>query len=117
VSALGVEEQRVRVLLDFTSPPADRQALGDAFRVEVHVVVWEAPAALRVPTAALFRRGDAWMAFAVDEGRLHARRLEVGEQATDAAELRGGLREGELVVLRPSESLREGLRADAILAP
>jgi HlyD family secretion protein len=117
LSALGVEEQRVRVLLDFTSPPSERESLGDAFRVEVHVVAWEAGAALRVPTAALFRRGESWMAFTVDDGRVRARRLDVGEQAPELAELRGGASEGELVVLRPSESLRDGLRAEAMITP
>jgi HlyD family secretion protein len=117
LSALGVEEQRVRVLLDFTSPLAEREALGDAFRVEVHVVTWEAGAVLRVPTAALFRRNDSWMAFAVEDGRVRSRRVEIGEQSPDAAELRNGAREGELVVLRPGESLRDGLLAEASVSP
>src|SRR5207248_7492929 len=60
VSALGVEEQRVRVLLDLTAPSDEWRTLGDNYRVEVHVVAWQADAVLRVPTAALFRRGDAW---------------------------------------------------------
>jgi HlyD family secretion protein len=117
VSALGVEEQRVKVLLDFTSPPSQREELGDAFRVEVHVVAWQAAAALRLPTAALFRRGDSWMAFTVEDDRARARRVEVGEQAADVAELRGGAHEGELVVLRPSESLRGGLRVEPLVSP
>jgi HlyD family secretion protein len=117
LSALGVEEQRVRVLFDFTSPPSEREALGDAFRVEVHVVAWETDATLRVPTAALFRRGDSWMAFTVDDGRAHARRLELGEQSAEVAQLRAGGREGELVVLRPSESLREGARVEPTTVP
>jgi HlyD family secretion protein len=114
LSALGVEEQRVKVLLDFTSPPAERESLGDAFRVDVHVIAWETDAALRVPTAALFRRGEAWMAFAVENGRAQSRTLAIGEQAADVAELKSGAREGDAVVLRPSETLRDGVRVEAI---
>jgi HlyD family secretion protein len=116
VSALGVEEQRVKVTLDPVGSPADWQALGDGYRVEVHVVVWEAPAVLRVPTAALFRRGDAWFAFAVDGNKVVARRLDIGEQSEDLAELRGGLKDGDRVVLRPGEALRDGVRVEAVAA-
>jgi len=71
VSALGVEEQRVRVLLDLTAAPA---SLGDNFRVEVHIVAWQSDSVLRAPTAALFRRGDDWAAFVIEDGRAHAER-------------------------------------------
>jgi HlyD family secretion protein len=117
LSALGVEEQRVRVTLDFVSPLGERESLGDAYRVEVHIVAWESPDALRLPTAALFRRGDAWMAFAVEGGRVRARRLEIGEQAPDSAEVLAGAKAGDPVVLRPGESLHEGDRVEALLSP
>jgi HlyD family secretion protein len=116
VSALGVEEQRVRVLLDLTAPPPEWRTLGDNFRVEVHVVAWQADAVLRLPTAALFRRGDAWMAFFVVDGKVQARKLEIGEQSAEQAEVRSGARAGEEVVLRPSESLRDGMRVAALAA-
>ena len=117
VSALGVEEQRVRVLLDLTAAPAQWRALGDNFRVEVHIIAWQADAVLRAPTAALFRRGEDWAAFAIEDGRVRARRLEVGEQSPELVELRGGAREGERVVLRPAESLRDGVRVEAAVDP
>jgi HlyD family secretion protein len=110
LSALGVEEQRVRVILDLAAPRSEWRALGDNFRVEAHIVAWQAAAALRAPTAALFRRGDGWAAFFVEGGRAQLRTLEVGEQSPDVVELRGGAREGDHVILRPSESLREGVR-------
>ncbi|HEX6837430.1 MAG TPA: HlyD family efflux transporter periplasmic adaptor subunit, partial [Polyangia bacterium] len=116
LSALGVEEQRVRVLFDLTAPPGAWQSLGDNFRVEVHIVAWEAPSVLRLPTAALFRRGDAWAAFAVENGVVRARRIEVGEQSPEVAELRGGAREGDEVVLRPGEALHDGVRVTATRA-
>jgi HlyD family secretion protein len=115
LSALGVEEQRVRVVLDLVDPATQWQSLGDNFRVEVHVVTWQGDSVLRVPALALFRRADGWAAFVVDHGRLRERRLEVGEQSPEAAEVRGGATEGELVVLRPGESLREGMRVAPVV--
>jgi HlyD family secretion protein len=116
VSALGVEEQRVRVLLDLSAAPAEWHALGDNFRVEVHVVAWQSDSVLRAPTAALFRRGDRWAAFVVDDGRARLRRLEVGEQSPEEVELRGGATEGQRVILRPGEALRDGVRVEGSLA-
>jgi HlyD family secretion protein len=113
VSALGVEEQRVRVILDLTAPPQTFNALGDNFRVEVHVVAWQSESVLRAPTAALFRRGDQWAAFAVEDGRAKVRTLQVGEQSPELVEVRGGAKEGDVVVLRPGEALKEGARVEA----
>jgi HlyD family secretion protein len=110
VSALGVEEQRVRVILDLTAPPAEWRALGDNYRVEVHIVAWQADSVLRIPAAALFRRDDAWAAFLIEDGRARSRALTIGEQAPDVAELKSGAKEGDQVVLRPGESLRDGTR-------
>jgi HlyD family secretion protein len=114
VSALGVEEQRVRVLLDLAAPPDEWRTLGDNFRVEVHIVAWQADSVLRAPSAALFRRGDAWAAFVVDDGRARARTLQIGEMSTDSAEVRGGAQAGDVFILRPGESLRDGARVAAI---
>jgi HlyD family secretion protein len=108
VSALGVEEQRVRVLLDLTAPPAEWHTLGDNFRVEVHIVAWAADSVLRGPGAALFRRGDRWAAFAVEGGRAKLRLLDVGEMSTESAEVRSGAAAGDALILRPTESLRDG---------
>jgi HlyD family secretion protein len=113
LSALGVEEQRVRVLLDFVGAPTERASLGDAFRVEVHVIAWEKPDALRIPVAALFRRADAWAAFAVDGDHAHVQKLEIGEQSADYGEVKSGATEGMNVVLRPSETLKDGTRVEA----
>ena len=112
LSALGVEEQRVRVLVDLTAPPDEWRALGDNFRVEVHIVAWQADSVLRVPTTALFRRGETWAAFVLDGGRARLRALEIGEQSPVEAEVRSGGREGDQVVLRPGEALRDGVRVE-----
>ncbi|HEY2743934.1 MAG TPA: HlyD family efflux transporter periplasmic adaptor subunit [Polyangia bacterium] len=113
VSALGVEEQRVRVLLDLVAPPAEWRTLGDNFRVEVHIVVWQSDSVLRAPGAALFRRGESWAAFVVDGGRARARTLSIGEMSADSAEVRGGAQAGDVVILRPGESLQDGARVAA----
>jgi HlyD family secretion protein len=117
LSALGVEEQRVRVTLDLIGQGADWKALGDAFRVEVHIIAWQSDSVLRLPSAALFRRGDSWAAYAIEDGRLALRKLDLGEHSPELAEIRGGAKEGDIVVLRPGESLREGARVEAVTAP
>ncbi len=110
VSALGVEEQRVNVVMDFEDPLGAWSALGDGYRVEVRIVVWEGDGVLKVPTSSLFRRGDDWAVFAVSGGRTEMRVVEVGRRNGAFAEVVSGLREGEPVVLHPSDSLRDGSR-------
>jgi HlyD family secretion protein len=107
VSALGVDEQRVNVIGDFVDPPG---RLGDGFRVEARVVVWEGADVVRVPGSALFRRGDAWNVFVVDGGRARRREVEVGQRGTFEAEVRGGLEAGERVVLHPSDRVQDDVR-------
>lgn len=115
VSALGVEEQRVRVILDLVDPSGAKCALADNFRVEVHIAVWQREGVLRIPATALFHRGDTWAAMVAKNGRLRERRLEVGEQSAELAEVRGGLEPGELVVLHPGDSLTEGMSVEPVV--
>lgn len=111
ISALGVEEQRVNVVLDFVEPsPAARASLGDGYRVEVRVVVWEAPSVLIVPTSALFRHGDKWAVYIVDHGRASRTLLELGHQTGQYAEVVSGLAEGARVILHPGDTLVDGAR-------
>jgi HlyD family secretion protein len=110
VSALGVEEQRVDVVMDFEDPLEAWSALGDGYRVEVRIVVWEADDVVKVPASSLFRRGDEWAVFAVDGGHAELRAVEVGRRNGSFAEIVSGLREGEPVVLHPSDTLRDGSR-------
>jgi HlyD family secretion protein len=117
ISALGVEEQRVRVILDLTAPAKEWTALGDNFRVGVHIVPWESKDVLTLPSAALFRKGDAWATYAVDGNTIQLRRLELGQQSADLAEVKNGVQAGDRVVLRPSESLREGMKVEAVTPP
>ncbi len=109
VSALGVEEQRVWVIVSFTSPATEWQRLGDGYRVEAAFVIWESPDVLQIPASALFRDGDGWAAYVVDEGRAVKRRIEAGRRNGLAAQVLSGIREGEQVVVHPDDRLRDGV--------
>ena len=113
VSALGVEEQRVNVIIDFEDPFEAWKRLGDGYRVEVRVVVWQADSVLKIPTSSLFRRGDGWAVFAAENGRARMRLVEVGQRNGTEAEVLAGLSEGEVVVIHPSETLQDGIRVTA----
>jgi HlyD family secretion protein len=107
ISALGVEEQRVNVLVALPSVPA---GLGSGYRVEAEVVTWTGSDVLSVPAAALFQEGDGWAAFVIAEGRARLRPVEIGRQGGDRVEVVAGLDEGEQVVVFPSDQVREGTR-------
>lgn len=109
VSALGIEEQRVRLRLDLLTPPEDRPGLGEGFRVHVRLIIWEADALLHVPQAALFRQGESWAVFVEDAGRARLRPVQIGRQASGLAEVLDGLSEGARVVLFPSSALSDGM--------
>ncbi|MDH3969724.1 MAG: HlyD family efflux transporter periplasmic adaptor subunit, partial [Rhodospirillales bacterium] len=113
VSALGIEEQRVNVIIDFTDPPARWQSLGHGYRVEAHIVVWQSEDALKVPVSALFRYGEDWAVFVLTEGRARLRRVVVGHRNSLAAEVLDGLEEGERVVLYPSDRVSDGVTVTA----
>lgn len=110
VSALGVEEQRVWVIVDFTSPRETWQRLGDGYRVEASFVLWEDEDVLQVPASALFRDGDGWAVFAVEEGRAVRRRIETGQRTGLIAQVLGGLQAGERVVVHPDDRLADGVK-------
>lgn len=114
VSALGVEEQRVNVVIDLDDDAAAWSRLGDGFRVEVRITVWEAAAVTRVPTGALFRHGDAWAVFVVDGGRARRRVVTIGHRTPLLAEVRDGLPGDATVVLHPGASVVDGARVRVI---
>jgi HlyD family secretion protein len=107
VSALGVEEQRVNVILDPVDPLGP---LGDGYRVEARIVVWSAPDVLKVPSSALFRSGERWMVFTVEDGRARRRAVELGARNPYEAEARSGLEAGATVIRYPGNQLTEGAR-------
>lgn len=113
VSALGIEEQRVNVTIDFVSPHEQWQRLGHGYQVETRVVVWEGKAVLSVPLTALFRHGEAWAVFVLEDGRAAVREVEPGHRDGIRAEIRAGLAAGERVVLHPSNQVAAGVRLSA----
>ena len=110
VSALGVEEQRTRVILDFDSPPAQWAALGDAYRVEVEFIVQQASDVLQVPGSALFRAGDGWAVYRLEDGRARRTPVAIGLRSATAAQVRQGLEPGQTVIVQPDDRIVDGTR-------
>ncbi len=109
VSALGIEEQRVNVIVDFASDDG-WERLGHGYQVETRVVLWEANDILTVPLTALFRDGEQWALFAEEDGRAVLRHVEVGQRNGIIAEVSSGLAAGERVVAHPSDRVADGVR-------
>ncbi len=111
VSALGIEEQRVRVILDFAGAPDERPTLGHGYRVMTHIAVERVEDAPLVPLGALFRRGDAWSVFVAGaDGYASERVVQIGQRTSREAVVLSGLEAGERVVLHPSDRISEGTR-------
>lgn len=113
VSALGVEEQRTKVIVQFVGEPGQWAALGDAYRVEVEFVLRAEAAALVVPASAVFRRGDGWAVYAVIDERVRLRDIAVTGFGARQVEVASGLEVGERVVVFPDDQLHDGARVRA----
>lgn len=113
VSALGIEEQRVKLRLDILTPAEARAGLGDRFRTYVRIVTWGADAVLLVPQSALFRQGTGWAVFAERAGRAVLVPVEIGHSNAQVAEVVSGLAEGERVVAYPGSLIADGSRIAA----
>jgi HlyD family secretion protein len=113
ISALGVEEQRVNAIVDFDDPPASRPTLGDGYRVEVRIIVWSKDDVVKVPTSSLFRRGEAWAVYVVQDDVAHERDVTVGQRSGAEAEILKGLTAGERIVVYPSDAIGDGVRVAA----
>jgi len=109
VSALGIEEQRVRTTIDFVDPPETWSRLGHDYRVIVHVTIWQATDVLMVPVGALFRKDDNWAVFTVANGRARTTLVQIGHRNTRMAEVISGLSDGDRVVLHPSDRVEDGI--------
>jgi HlyD family secretion protein len=110
VSALGIEEQRVNVVIDLTSPREQWERLGHGYQVEARVVLWQGDDVVTVPLTALFRDGEDWAVFVDDGGRASLRHMKVGHRNSVDAEIVEGLAAGERVVLHPSDRVVAGIR-------
>ena len=107
VSALGIEEQRANVVADFVDSPT---GLGDGYRVDARIVIWESPNVLKVPASALFRNGEQWNVFAIENGRTRLLPVEVGHGNSSEVEITKGLSEDAKVILHPANDLKDGAR-------
>jgi len=114
VSALGVEEQRVNVVADLLTPPEQRRNVGDSFRVEAKIIVWEAGDALKVPAGALFRQEEKWATFVIVNGRAQLREVKAGRSSGTEIQVLEGLQRGEQLILYPGSRVRSGQRVRPI---
>ena len=110
ISALGVEEQRVWVISDFTSPPARWQRLGDGYRVEARFVLWHDDDVLQVPASSLFRYKDGWALFVIENNRARRRQVTIGRRNGLRAQILDGVSAGERIVNHPSDEVEDGRR-------
>ena len=110
ISALGVEEQRVNVVIDFVTGSAEWQNLGDAHRVDVRIIAEKRGDALTIPLGAVFKRGDDWATFVVSDGRARLRIVQLGPRGARQAVVESGLESGERVIVYPSDAVRDGAR-------
>lgn len=109
VSALGVEEQRVLVITDITSPPEQWQRLGDGYRVEARFVLWEQADVLQIPASSLFRYGDGWAVFVMQDDMAVRKQVEIGQRNGLSAQILSGLDENEVVITHPDDSIEDGV--------
>ena len=118
VSALGVEEQRVNVVIDLAAPPSGTdhgdgtagRSLGDAYRVEVRIVVWKEDGVLKAPVGTLFRRGEGWGVFVVEDGVARLQDVELGQRNEIEGQILKGLTEGQVLVMHPPDTLTSGTK-------
>jgi len=110
VSSLGVEEQRVNVIVDLTSPFELRQKLGDAYRLDTTFIIWEGKDVLQVPASSLFRKGDGWALFMMENNQARMKTVEIGKRNGLSAEIVKGIPEGAMVITNPEDNVKEGVR-------
>jgi HlyD family secretion protein len=108
ISALGVEEQRVNVVIDIVDPPAAWKNVGDGYRVDTRIVVFHQDDAVKVPTGAMFRDGEHWAVFVVRDGYAHKRQIQTTRRNGNEALVENGLAPGEEVIIYPSDALDDG---------
>jgi len=111
-SALGVDEQRVNVIVALTDPRERWSALADGYRVEARLILWRSEAVTKVPMGAVFRHGDGWAVFRVDGGAAHLVPVTIGHRGDAEVELTGGVEPGTSVVVHPGDRVKEGVRVE-----
>ncbi|MBT2969893.1 MAG: efflux transporter periplasmic adaptor subunit [gamma proteobacterium symbiont of Ctena orbiculata] len=112
VSALGIEEQRVNVIIDFSSPKEAWSRIAHGYQVDVRIVLWQGSGVLKLPLTALFRESDQWAAFVEHEGRASKRQVTLGRRTGLEAEILSGISAGERVVVHPGDKIAEGIQIE-----
>jgi HlyD family secretion protein len=112
VSALGVEEQRVNVVIDLVSPFTQWQTLGDNYRIDARILVYSRDNVLKVPTSALFRERQQWLVFVVADGRAQKRTVQLDRRNAVEAVVEAGVAEDEQVIVYPSDAVHDGVRVE-----
>lgn len=112
ISALGVEEQRVWVIIDITSPEQMWNRLGDGYRMVADFIIWQSGDELKVPSSALFRQSKDWATFLVNGNRAHLTKVQIGKQSGLQTVINSGLNQGDRVIIHPPETLEDGMRIE-----
>lgn len=112
ISALGVEEQRVWVIVDFDAEREHWKDLGDGYRVEARFILWEGDDVLQVPASALFREEERWAVYVIEDGEAVRRTVTPGRRSGLLTEIREGLEPGERVILHPGQDIQPGRRVE-----
>ncbi|MBX3741267.1 MAG: HlyD family efflux transporter periplasmic adaptor subunit [Akkermansiaceae bacterium] len=110
ISSLGVEEQRVKVRVDFTDPVPAGHTFGDRYRVEARIVTWKGDDVLQIPTGALYRKGNQWMTFIRENGIARETKVTVGQNNGVSAQILDGLEAGKTVILHPPDKVADGVK-------
>jgi len=110
LSSLGVEEQRVNVLIDLDAPKKVWASLGDGYRIEAHIVIWQSDDVLKVPASSVFRHGEGWALFVNDFGVAKLREVQLGKRSGNHVQVTGGLEERAHVVLHPDDRVKDGVQ-------
>jgi HlyD family secretion protein len=109
ISALGIEEQRVNVIIDFTSPRENWSRIAHGYQVELRIILWQGDSVLKLPLTALFREGDRWAVFVNQNGKASLRHIKIGRRTGLEAEILEGLKPGEQIVIHPGEQIADGV--------
>ncbi|HEY0707695.1 MAG TPA: HlyD family efflux transporter periplasmic adaptor subunit, partial [Polyangia bacterium] len=112
LSALGVDEQRVNVVVAFTDPPEAWRALGDGYRVEARLVLWEGKDVVKVPQGAVFRHGDGWAVYRIDGKVARLTPVQIGHRGETEVEVTGGLAADAVIAVHPGDRIQDGVRVE-----
>jgi HlyD family secretion protein len=111
-SALGVEEQRVNVIITLTEPREHWSALGDGYHIEARLILWQGDNVLKLPSSAVFRHGNSWATFELEAGTAQLRPLTLGHRGDTEVEVLSGIDQGATVIVHPGDRIQDGVRAE-----